>query len=312
MSERTMLAIRFHEYGGPEKLVLERVPVPVPKDGEVLIKVHATAVNPYDWKVRTGIYKGYSVTAFPVIPGAEASGIIESVGPGVETLKPGQNVYGIMYNASAEYTVADEKMLYLKPRHMSHAEAATITIASQTAWAAVIDIAKLQPHQRILIHGAAGSVGLAAVRLAHWKKAYVMATAATQNIEFVSRMGADEVIDYTKHHFENRVHDADIVIDTIGGETQERSWQVLRKGGILVALVAAPPPGMAEKYGVTAAYRSGGTSEEGLRKIPDLVEQGILLPLVRKVFPLSEAGEAQLLSEQGHGRGKVVLEIVKD
>jgi NADPH:quinone reductase-like Zn-dependent oxidoreductase len=310
MSEKKMKAVRFHEYGGPGKLVLEETPVPVPGESEILVKVFASAVNPFDWKLRAGLYKKGMNVDFPFIPGNEASGVIESVGSAVKTFRPGQAVYGRMNRTYADYALAIDDGLYVKPGNLSHAEAATIVIAAQTAWASLFDIADLRPGQSVLIHGAAGSVGIAAVRLAKWKNAFVHATAAPGNVEFVRSIGADNVIDYTARKFEDAVRDADVVLDPLGGETQERSWKVLRKGGILVALVSPPPAGMAEKYGVRGIYRSGGIGPEGQKQIPVLVEKGILVPFVRKVFPLSQAGMAQEMSEHGHGRGKIVLEIM--
>jgi NADPH:quinone reductase-like Zn-dependent oxidoreductase len=309
MSIKTMKAVRFHDYGGPEQLILEEIPVPEPEAGEVLVKIHAAAVNPWDWKFRSGKYKEGMQVKFPVIPGIEASGTVVIAGPGPTGFQPGHAVYGSMMASYAEYCVVSEHQLFLKPDLLSFEEAAAIPVASQTAWSSIIDIAGLLESQRILVHGGAGSVGVFAIQLAKWKGAYVYTTGSTENLDFLRSQGADRVIDYKINRFESLVADVDVVLDTIGGEIQERSWQVLRKGGILVAIVSPPPPGKAEKYGVRASYRSSGISKEGLIELQNLVNDGTLRPVIRKVFPLSEVGLAQAMSEKGHGRGKIILQI---
>lgn len=309
MPIKTMKAIRFHDWGGPEKLILEDIPIPEPGAGEVLVKVAAAGVNQWDWKFRSGIYKDVIQAKFPVIPGAEASGTVVMTGPGVTAFKPGQAVYGFMMSAYAEYCVASENQLFLKPDHLSFEEAAAVAVTSQTAWGSMIEIAGLRESQRILIHGGAGSVGIFAIQLAKWKGAYVYTTGSTENLDFLRSQGADRVIDYKINRFESVVADLDVVLDTIGGETQERSWQVLRKGGILVAVVGPPPPDKAAKFGVRAAYRSSEISKEGLLQLQSLVNDGTLRPVIRNVFPLADAGLAHAMSEKGHGRGKVVIRV---
>jgi len=309
MSIKMMKAIRFHEYGGPDKLITDDIPIPEPGAGQVLVKVSAAAVNPWDWKFRSGRYKDAIPAKLPVIPGIEASGTVVKTGPDVEGFQPGQAVYGSMMESYAEYCVAPADQLFLKPDILSFEEAAAIPVASQTAWSTIIEIAGLKEDQRILIHGGAGSVGIFAVQIAKWKGAYVYATASAQNLDFLRSQGADRVIDYQVNRFESIVTDVDVVLDTIGGEIQERSWRVLRKGGILVAIVSPIPAGKAEKYGVRGAYRNSGISKEGLLQIQRLVNDGTLKPVIRKIFPLSDAGLAHIMGEKGHGRGKIVLKV---
>lgn len=309
MSIKTMKAVRFHDYGGPEQIILEEIPIPEPGAGEVLVKINAVAVNPWDWKFRSGIYKEGMQVKFPVIPGIEASGTVEMTGPGVTGFLSGQAVYGSMMASYAEYCVASEQQLFHKPKPLSFEEAAAIPVASQTAWSSIIDIAGLRESQRILIHGGAGSVGIFAIQIAKWKGAYVYTTGSSENFDFLRSQGADRVIDYKINRFESLVSDVDVVLDTIGGEIQERSWQVLRKGGILVSIVTPLSPDKGAKYGVRASYRSSGISKEGLIQVQSLVNDGTLRPVIRKIFPLSEAGMAQAMSEKGHGRGKIILKV---
>jgi NADPH:quinone reductase-like Zn-dependent oxidoreductase len=304
-----MKAIQFHDYGGPEQLVLEDIPIPEPGAGQVLIKIYAAGVNPWDWKFRSGKYKEGMQVTFPVIPGAEASGMVEKTGPGVTGFQTGQAVYGFMMSSYAEYCIASEDQLFLKPDLLTFEEAAALAVASQTAWSAIFDIAGLKDGQRILIHGGAGSVGILAIQLAKWKGAFVYTTGSTENLDFLRSQGADRVIDYTINRFESIVEDVDVVLDTLGGEIQERSWKVLRKGGILVSIVTPPPPGKAEKLGVRSAYRNSGISDDGRRQLQNLINDGTLRPVIRKVFPLPEAGSAHLMGEKGHGRGKIILKI---
>ncbi len=309
MSIKTMKAIRFHDYGGPEQLILEDIPIPEPVAGEVLVKINTVAVNPWDWKFRSGKYKEGMQVKFPVIPGIEASGTVVMTGPGVTGFLSGQAVYGSMMASYAEYCVVSEQQLFLKPDPLSYEEAAAIPVASQTAWSSIIEIAGLRDNQRILIQGGAGSVGIFAIQIAKWKGAYVYTTGSTENLDFLRSQGADRVIDYKINRFESLVADVDVVLDTIGGETQERSWQVLRKGGILVSIVTPLSPDKGAKYGVRASYRNSGISKEGLIQIQNLVNDGTLRPVIRKILPLSEAGLAQAMSEKGHGRGKIILKV---
>lgn len=309
MSTKTMNAVRYHDYGGPEQLIVEKISVPEPGEGQVLVKVIASAVNPWDWKLRSGKYKAYIPVKFPVIPGIEGSGTIAATGPGVTGFQPGQAIYGQMMASNAEFCVTSADGVFLKTELLSFEEVATIPVASQTAWSSVIEIAGLQEGQRILIHGGAGSVGIFAIQIAKWKGAFVYATGSEDNLDFLDSMGADRVIDYRAERFENVVKDADVVLDTIGGEVEDRSWPVLRKGGILVTIVSQVSPEKAEKYGVRSAYRSSGISKDGLLQIQTLINDGTLKPVIRKIFPLAEAVSAHAMGETGHGRGKIILRV---
>src|SRR5579864_2585188 len=234
----TMKAVRIHTYGGPEVLRYEDAPRPVPAAGEVLIKIHAAAVNPVDWKVRAGHLKDMLKYQLPLIPGWDAAGVIEDVGAGVARLKHGDEVYtrpDIMRDGTyAEYIAVREAEVALKPKSLDHVHAAAIPLAALTAWQALFDAGGLSAGQRVLIHAAAGGVGSFAVQFAKWKGAHVIGTASARNAELVRSFGADQFIDYRSTRFDDVVKDADVVFDTVGGDTQERSWKVLKKGGILV------------------------------------------------------------------------------
>jgi NADPH:quinone reductase-like Zn-dependent oxidoreductase len=315
----TMRAVRFHQFGGPEQLIVERVLRPEPQAGAVLIRVHAAGVNPIDWKVRQGWFKNVRPIPLPSIPGNEFAGTIEQPGAGVTAFQPGQAVYGREGKGTyAEYTIAPAESLFSKPGNISFDEAASVPIGARTAWVALFLLADLQAGQSVLIHGAAGGVGNYAVQLACWKGARVIGTASSSNIEFVRLLGAEAVIDYQTTPFERVVHKVDVVVDPIGGETQERSWPLIKPGGVLIAIGHPTDEESASQHGVrtlsTAANQGVPlrSAVEPLQTISSLIESGDLLPQPGKVFPLDEAREAQAFSETGHGRGRIVLHIADE
>lgn len=302
-----MKAMRFHAYGGP--LQLDDVAVPEVGTDEVLIKVAAAAVNPYDWKVRSGAYKDVFAVTLPMTPGVEAAGIVASVGSNVTSVRAGEPAYGRVSGGYAEYALASANGVAPKPEHLGFLEASAIPVALDTSWSALFDLADLRAGQRVLIHGAAGSVGSVAVELTKWKGAYVVGTASAENLDFVRSLGADEAIDYGATPFESVAKDIDVVFDTVGGETQRRSFATLRKGGVLVSIVSPPPEDLAKEYGVRGMARFGSTNPLTFRNAQHLVEAEIIRPAIRKVFRLEEAGAAEELGQSGHGRGKVVLQV---
>src|SRR5262245_26094782 len=260
-----MKAIRLHIRGGPEALVYEEAQQPHPQAGEVLVRVHAAAVTPTEllwvptWKTRTGEDR-----PFPIILGHEFSGVIAALGAGVTDWAEGDAVYGLNdwfeNGAQAEYCVAPAVPLAPKPRLLDHVQAAVVPISALTAWQALFERANLQTGQRVLIHGAAGSVGSFAVQLARWCGGHVTGTASAQNLDFVRVLGAHEVIDYRATRFEDIVHDMDVVFDTVGGETLQRSWGVLKSGGTLVTIAAqsegAQDPAIRDAFFIVEANRS--------------------------------------------------------
>lgn len=310
----TMNAVRIHTYGGPEVLVYEEVLRPQPKNGELLIRVEAAAVNPVDWKVREGYLSEMVPHSLPLIMGWDVSGVVEETGPGVTRFKVGDEVFSrpdlLRDGAYAEYIVIRETEVAFKPGSIDHLHAAAIPLAGLTAWKSLIEVAGLAPGQRTLIHGAAGGVGSYAVQLAKWRGAHVIATASEYNHDYLRELGADEAVDYRVTHFEDITRDIDVVFDTIGGDTQERSWQVLKKGGILVSIVSPPLPEKAAVHGVRQAFVFIQPDAAALEELANLVDAGILRPNLEAVLPLAEARRAQELSQRGHVRGKIVLKVV--
>jgi len=305
-----MKAIRIHNYGGPEVLHYEDAPRPEPQAGEVLVRVHAAGVNPIDWKVREGHMKDLWPHKFPLILGWDVSGTVEAVGPGSAAagrFKKGDEVYSVPDStrdgAYAEYIVVRESELSLKPKSLHHVHAAAVPLA------ALFDAGQLASGQRILIHGGSGGVGHVAVQLAKWKGAHVFATASTKNQELLRELGVDEPIDYTKQKFEDVARDVDLVLDLIGGETQERSWSVLKNGGVLLSLVQPPSVEKAKALGVRAAFVAGHPSGAQLAEIAKLIDSGELKLTIDRILPLSEVRRAHELSQSGHTRGKIVLRV---
>jgi NADPH:quinone reductase-like Zn-dependent oxidoreductase len=309
MPGNMMRAARFHAYGPPENLVIEEVPRPELQAGEVLVRVHAAGVNPVDWKIRRGYLKDFMPVPLPFTPGLDLAGTVAAVGPDVTTVQPGQAVFGRGSGAYAEYALAPANALAPKPHALSFDQAATIPVGASTAWAGIFDVGGLQAGQRLLVHGAAGGVGLYAVQFGRWTGAEVIGTASTGNVAFVRSLGAQTVVDYTTTPFESVVREVDVVLDPIGGETQERSWQVLKPGGILVAVASPAAEETARRHGVLTSGVRGQPTTDLLRRIADLIESGAVVAPVGKVFPLAEAGQAQALSETGHGQGRIILHI---
>jgi NADPH:quinone reductase-like Zn-dependent oxidoreductase len=308
MSDKNMQAIRAHDYGGPEVFVLEQAPRPEPNADEVLIRIKAAGVNPADWKYRSGAYKQFMPLQFPWTPGLEGSGIIESFGTNVNAFKKGDEVYGFVTGGYAEYALAKVNEIQLKPATLTFAEAASLPVGVLTAWGALIDSAKIEAGQHVLVHGAAGGVGAYAVQLARWKGAHVIGTASTGNVEFVRSLGAEKVIDYSATRFETVVHDLDVVIDTVGGDLAERSFQVIRPGGIYVTVAGrlAEDAGKAQKITALSGRRAAG---ENLKQISELIEAKQLKPVTGAVFKLADARQAHELSQTGHGRGRIILHV---
>jgi NADPH:quinone reductase-like Zn-dependent oxidoreductase len=315
-----MRAAHFYMYGGPEQLVIEQVPRPEPQAGEVLVRVYAAGVNPIDWKIRRGFLKDIRPVPLPFTPGSELAGTVEALSPSVTTIQRGQPVYGVgAKGAYADYAVISaDSPLARKPDNISFDQAASVPVGAGTAWIALFTLADLQAGQSVLVHGAASGVGNYVVQLARWKGAHVIGTASRNNLEFVHALGAETVIDYHTTPFEQVARDVDVVIDPIGGQTQDHSWPLLKPGGILVAIGHPPAQDMAAKHGVRTAStileqpNPPRISTETLQEISALIESGLLLPQVGKVFPLEEAVQAQALSETGHGRGRIVLHIADE
>jgi NADPH:quinone reductase-like Zn-dependent oxidoreductase len=309
----TMKAVRIHSYGGPQVLVEENVPMPKPSSGEVLIEVHAAGVNPIDWKVREGYAKEWLRHKLPLILGWDVSGVVKELGSGVKGFKKGDEVYGKLDTghdgAYAEYTVTHTENIALKPRTLDHVHAAAIPIAALTAWQSLFDLANLSAGQTVLIHAAAGGVGHFAVQFSKWKGAKVIGTASARNEEFVKKLGAYMVIDYTTKKFEDEVNGVDGVLDTQGGEVLNRSLRVLKKGGIVVSTLSEPSADDLDRYGVRSSHVLARADSRQLMQIAELIDKGDVRPVVETVLPLAEARRAHEMSQTGHVRGKIVLKI---
>lgn len=311
----TMKAARIHAYGDPNVFVYEDVPRPQPGAGEALVRVQAAGVNPVDFKTRAGRgMGGGSTDLLPLIVGWDISGVVETVGAGVTTFRPGDEVYSMVRfpeigSAYAEYVAAPASDFALKPKTLDHIQAAAVPLAALTAWQVMFDTADLSAGQTILIHAAAGGVGHLAVQLAKWKGARVIGTASPRNADFLRELGVDEVVDYTAAPFEDVVHDVDVVLDCVGGDVSERSVKVLKSGGFLSWITS----GLSQERIAELGIRAGGIlvhiDSEQLAEIARLIDAGTIKPYVEQVFPLAEASKAHEAIETGRTRGKIVLSV---
>lgn len=309
-----MKAAFLESIAGAESLILGNLSKPVPAAGEVLVKVHATAVTPTElqWYPTFNTRSG-EPRPFPVVLSHELSGVVETIGPQVEGIQVGEAVYGLndwfANGAQAEYCVAPAPALAHKPASLSHVQASVVPISALTAWQGLFDRAKLQHGERVLIHGAAGGVGVFAVQLARWRGAHVIATASSANVEFVRTLGADEVIDYRTERFEDIARDIDVVFDGVGGETLDRSWAVLGKGGRLVTV--ATQSGRAIEQRARDAFLLVQANGSQLAAIANLIDSSELHVFVEAEYPLSEVHAAYERAQRGKMRGKVSL-LVND
>jgi NADPH:quinone reductase-like Zn-dependent oxidoreductase len=297
----TMKAVRVQQYGGPEQLRYEEMPTPSESAGRILVKVHATSVNPWDFKLASGIFRQMVQMKLPYVPGGDFAGVV---------VASGQEVYGnCPHGAYAQFVAAPTASIAPKPKKLSFVEAASVPVAAQTAWQGLFEHGHLESGQTVLIHAAAGGVGSFAVQLAHWKGAKVLATASASSAEYVRSLGADAVIDYKATAFETVAKNVDVVFDLIGGDTQTKSFGVLKRGGYLVSTVKPPINGEAEKHGVHAMIMNMTPTTERLSRIAELLDSGAIKAVVTKTFPLEQAADAWREAMSGHTRGKVVLEV---
>jgi NADPH:quinone reductase-like Zn-dependent oxidoreductase len=305
-----MKAVRLHAAGRPEALVYEDAPPPHPQAGEVLVRVHATAVTPTEfiWYPTSHTQAG-EPRPLPIILGHEFSGVVAALGRGVSEWSEGAEVYGLNDwfgdGAEAEYCVAKAGDLAPKPRSVDHTQAAVVPISALTAWQGLFQHAGLRAGQRVLIHGAAGGVGSFATQLAHHRGAYVIGTASAHNLDFVRELGADEIIDYKASRFEEAVRDVDVVFDAVGGDTLQRSWGVLRQGGKLVTVAAGSEADAGSA--VKDAFFIVEPSREQLSEISRLIDAGHVRPIVDEVFRLAQARQAY---QHKPARGKAVLRVI--
>lgn len=311
-----MKAIRIQEYGGLDVLKYEDAPVPSFGADEILIKVHSAGVNPIDWKVREGELKDIRPYTMPIILGWEVSGIVEEVGALVGRFKIGDKVYSkldmIREGGYAEYVGVKSYDVAHAPKSIPLEQSAGIPLACQTAWTALFDKGNLKKGQSVLIHAASGGVGHFATQLAKAVGAKVIATTSSSNIDSVKSLGADIVIDYKSEDFSEKVKDMDVVLDTIGGDTRARSWQCLRKDGVMVSVVARVEPfdpEMIKKHNVRAEGVAIVSNGARLQEISNLVDSGKLKVVIAKEFLLKDVKEAHKMSESGHTHGKIILRV---
>jgi len=308
-----MKAVQIKRYGNEEVMELAEVERPTPGDNELLVKVRAAAVNPVDWKIRDGLGDLFGLKP-PLVLGCEVAGTVEAVGgrtgTGIKEFVGGDEVYGYLgaYNGGyAEYVTAPASEFVRKPKQIDFDTAASVPVAALTAWQGIFDHGELAGGQRILITGASGAVGSMAVQLAKNKGAHVIGTGSGRNEEFVRKLGAHEFVDYKKAKFEDKISAVDLVFDTVGGDTQERAFEVLKRGGVLVSTVSPPSAEKAKEFGVTVAMAAVRPNPDQLAEINRLLESGKLKLRIATVLPLTDVKKAHQMSATGHADGKIIL-----
>lgn len=304
-ASRLQQVIRYHRYGGSEVLQLESTPIPKIRENELLIEIKATGVNPIDWKLREGMGQ----VTFPFIPGVEASGIILKAGNDVKDHYIGQPVYGPISQSYAQFALVDFEYAFNKPEHLSFEEAAAVG-GGKTAWGALFELAHLKRGERVLIHGASGGVGVFAVQLARLAGAHVIATASAQNKAALEALGAHEIVDSRLNNFAEHFEKVDVVLDGVGGELLQRSYPIVKKGGILLSIVDYPSQVEAAHLGIRAGW--GGTKRlAAMLAVDRHLHSGEIKPVVSKIFSsLQQAALAQDYSQIGPKRmGKIVLKV---
>ncbi|MFC4505209.1 MULTISPECIES: NADP-dependent oxidoreductase [Streptomyces] len=336
MPTHTMRAIRLHEHGGPEVLRYDEVPIPDPKPGEVLVRVHAVGVNPPDWYLRDGLTnvppEKRPKFSLPVTPGTDVSGVVEAIAADVDGLSVGDEVFGLLRfpsfdsSAYAEYVAAPASDLARKPAGIDHVHAAGAPMAGLTAWQFLIELGHDHPspfqaarHRptaldadtTVLINGAAGGVGHFAAQLAKWKDAQVVAVASGGHEAFLRELGADRFIDYTRSRPEELVHDVDLVLDTVGGRDSSRFLRTLKRGGALFPVFFAEyDDEETAKLGVTVSGTQVRSNGAQLAELGDLLDAGTVRVAIDSTFPLADARAAHERAARGHIQGKIVLTVV--
>jgi len=318
-----MKAVVYHRYGGPEVLNIEEVPRPHASEGKVVVRVKAVSVNPADWQIRSG--KRFILSEpFSFIPGVDLAGIVDEVCPGSD-LSVGDHVFGMTLftedkGSYAEFVAVSKESLAKMSPSMSFEDAAALPVAVQTSWSSLVIEGGLKPGQKVLIHGASGGVGHIAVQIAKLKGAQVAGTASGRNQDFLKEIGVDIPINYETTPFETVVSDIDILLDCIISDTdsqidqqknntRERSWRVLKKGGIFVSITGHPDQEKAAKYGVRAVHVLADRDAKVLYQIEEAYESGRLRPHISNIFPLEKVREAHQMSQSGHTRGKIVMTV---
>jgi NADPH:quinone reductase-like Zn-dependent oxidoreductase len=332
-----MKAVRIHHYGNNDRVVVDDVPRPEPGADDLLVSVRAASINPVDFKIRDGKVKVLLRYRMPLTLGNDLSGVVEAVGANVTRFKVGDAIYARLdkqrIGALADYALVSESAAARKPERLSHEEAASIPLVGLTAWQALVEIGQLAAGQKVLIHAGSGGVGTFAIQLAKQLGAFVATTASARNAELVKRLGADQVIDYKATRFESAIHDCDVVFDTQGGETLERSFSVVRRGGVVVTVGGRPDGKFARAWGLNPLlvallsllarrvtrlarahearfeYLFMRASGEQLEKIGALLESGAIKPVIDRTFALADTRDALAYVESGRAVGKVVVRV---
>jgi len=309
-----MRAIEFDSYGGPEVLKLQDISPPSPADGEILIDVHAVSVNPIDWKIRSGRMAGGSPLASAMITGRDGAGVVAGAGTGADSSLVGRRVAFLAPRGKgtwADQVVMPQDNFAVVPDGVSLSDAAAVPLAGTSAWVPLVDIAQVGPGARVLIHAGAGGVGSLGIQIAKARGAHVIATCSGRNVDFVKSLGADEVIAYDRTPFDQAVRDVDVVFDTMGGEVHDRSYQVLKRGGLMVCLMAEPFKDRSAEFGVKVEQAPVLPRRDILDALMKMLADGSMRVPIEAVLPISEFRKAHELSQTGRTRGKVVLQLRK-
>lgn len=310
-----MKALQMRQYGGRDVLEFTRnAPKPAVGKNQVLIEVQGASLNPIDWKIRAGYLKEHLPLTMPATLGGDVSGVVVEVGPSVSGLQAGDRVYGYASVVSggsgsfAEFVAARTSTVAPAPQKVPLSRTAAMPLVGVSAVQAIEQHIKLERGQKILIHGGAGGIGSVAIQLAKSIGASVATTASADNRAYVQGLGAETVVDYKTEAFEEMLTQYDAVFDTIGGETTTKSFKILKTGGTLVSMLGQPDPALAKQYEVTAIGQMTQVTTDVLKRLAHLVDNGVITIQVDRIFPLDEAVEAFRLLEEGHPRGKVLLE----
>jgi alcohol dehydrogenase len=301
-----MLAAQLIKIGGPDAVQVNQIDIPVVGENEVLIEVYAASVNPYNLKQREG---KVPTPKIPITLGSDFSGVISSVGEGITEWQAGDEVYGQARGSWAEFAVATTSAFAKKPESLNFEMAAAVPLVATSAYEALVEAMQLKKGQKILIHGGAGGIGSMAIQLAKYLGAEVATTVSPDNAEFVRELGADHIIDYRSQDFSELLHNYDAVYDTVGGDTHERSYRVLRQGGRLVSMEQQPNAELDEKYKVEASLQGSRSTPERLNAVCELFDKGAIKVKIDREYPLAQAAEALEQLKTGSHRGKIILKI---
>jgi alcohol dehydrogenase len=310
-----MKAAQIKGYGDPSVVQVTDVDTPVTGDGQVIVEVHASSLNPFDTMVRAGYLKDMIPLQLPVTLGGDIAGVVAEVGQGVSNVKVGDKVYGqanvVAGNsgAFAEYAATSAGQVALAPKDLDFQQAASLPLVGASALQALTQHINLQPGQKIFVHGGAGGIGTIAIQVAKHIGAHVATTATGDGIAYTTSLGADEVIDYKTQDFSDTLSGYDAVFDTVGGEDFVKSFGILKQGGVAVSMAAQADEAKATDYGITAISQNTHVSTNILDELRQLVENGVVKPQVDKIFPLEQISKAFETRENGSVKGKIVIKI---